>query len=73
MIYTYGKSAPTVVPHMGLFVPLESIYDWLDAEGHSFIYKREPVPARLHAKYGLRKEAPPPMARPKRAAGSGGN
>jgi S1-C subfamily serine protease len=57
MIYTYGRTAPTVVPHMGLFVPLESLYDWLDAEGHSFLYRKEPVPANLLARYGIRKAA----------------
>jgi hypothetical protein len=45
MIYTYGKSHPTVVPHMGLFVPLDVIYRWLDAEGYGFVYRREPVPS----------------------------
>ena len=44
MIYTYGKMNPTVVPHMGLFVPLETIYRWLDAEGYSFVHERKPVP-----------------------------
>jgi len=44
MIYTYGKRSPTVVPHMGLFVPLGAIYDWLDARGYSFVYEGLPVP-----------------------------
>ena len=44
MIYTYGKKAPSVVPHMGLFVPLKNIYQWLDEEGYSFVYLRKPVP-----------------------------
>ena len=44
MIYTYGKMNPTVVPHMGLFVPLETIYRWLDGEGYSFVHERKPVP-----------------------------
>jgi len=33
MIYTYGKQNPAVVPHMGLFVPLGTIYAWLDRIG----------------------------------------
>ncbi|MBN1420084.1 MAG: trypsin-like peptidase domain-containing protein [Planctomycetes bacterium] len=33
MIYTYGKQNPAVVPHMGLFVPLGTIYAWLDEIG----------------------------------------
>ena len=53
MIYTYGKTSPAVVPHMGLFVPLETLYDWLDTKGHSFIWKREPVPKDLLDRYGL--------------------
>ena len=44
MIYTYGKMNPTVVPHMGLFVPIETIYRWLDGEGYSFVHERKPVP-----------------------------
>jgi S1-C subfamily serine protease len=47
MIYTYGKRNPTVVPHMGLFVPLETIYGWLDAQGYSFVYERQPIPRHL--------------------------
>ncbi len=47
MIYTYGKKTPSVVPHMGLFVPLRNIYEWLDEEGFSFIYERKPVPKGL--------------------------
>lgn len=45
MIYTYGKTHPAVVPHMGLFVPLDSIYKWLDAEGYSFVAERRAIPA----------------------------
>lgn len=31
-IYTHGKGAPVVVPHMGLCTPMESIYEWLETE-----------------------------------------
>ncbi len=31
-IYTHGKGAPVVVPHMGLCTPIEAIYDWLVSE-----------------------------------------
>jgi len=31
-IYTHGKGAPVVVPHMGLCTPMESIYEWLAGE-----------------------------------------
>lgn len=29
-IYTHGTLRPTVVPHMGLVVPLTEVYDWLE-------------------------------------------
>jgi hypothetical protein len=58
MIYTYGKTSPMVVPHMGLFVPLETLFDWLDGEGFSFVHERKPAPAALHTRLGLGK--PPP-------------
>lgn len=32
-IYTHGSLRPTVVPHMGLAVPLTRIYDWLASRG----------------------------------------
>jgi S1-C subfamily serine protease len=32
-IYTHGSLRPTVVPHMGLAVPLLQVYDWLDSRG----------------------------------------
>lgn len=31
-IYTHGKGAPVVVPHMGLCTPIELVYDWLAGE-----------------------------------------
>ena len=37
MIYTYGKRAPMVVPHMGLFVPLAHVRSWLRREGLSHL------------------------------------
>jgi S1-C subfamily serine protease len=38
MIYTYGRKHPVVVPHLGLFVPAEVIFTWLDKEGFGFLY-----------------------------------
>lgn len=49
MIYTYGKTHPTVVPHMGLFVPLDVVYQWLDSEGFSFVHQRTRVPSARRA------------------------
>lgn len=64
MIYTYGKTHPAVVPHMGLFVPLESIYEWLDGEGYGFIHERAPIPLGLAARLRPRGEEEPAAARP---------
>ncbi len=34
MIYTYGKGQqPLVVPHMGLFIPMAAVWDWLKEKG----------------------------------------
>ncbi len=33
MIYTYGKSQPMVVPHMGLFIPMDTIRTWARDSG----------------------------------------
>ena len=37
MIYTYGKRSPMVVPHMGLFVPLQTVRSWLRREGFAHL------------------------------------
>ncbi len=37
MIYTYGKSQPMVVPHMGLFVPMTQLRHWLTEEGYAML------------------------------------
>jgi len=45
MIYTYGKRQPMVVPHMGLFVPLETVRGWLEQEGFGhFFADATPLP-----------------------------
>jgi S1-C subfamily serine protease len=44
MIYTYGKAKPMVVPHMGLFLPLDSIAKWLGSEELGFVFEGEAVP-----------------------------
>ncbi|MFT4648748.1 MAG: hypothetical protein ACI9X4_001980 [Glaciecola sp.] len=31
-IYTHGNLRPTIVPHMGLVVPLDEVYNWLEAD-----------------------------------------
>ncbi len=44
MIYTYGKKNPVVVSHMGLFVPVDSIAEWLEGKGYGFILRGLPEP-----------------------------
>ncbi|MBI4585765.1 MAG: trypsin-like peptidase domain-containing protein [Planctomycetes bacterium] len=44
MIYTYGKKNPVVVSHMGLFVPADSIAEWLEGKGYGFILRGLPDP-----------------------------
>lgn len=56
MIYTYGKTHPAVVPHMGLFVPLEAIYRWLDGEGFGFLGEKKSIPGDLAAKCGFEED-----------------
>ena len=52
MIYTYGKTKPRLVPHMGLFLPLGSIRPWLEAEGLGFVQEGVPVPTTAWSKMG---------------------
>jgi S1-C subfamily serine protease len=62
MIYTYGKRSPTVVPHMGLFVPLSTIFDWLDAASLGFVYQRRAIPReRVEDLVYLEREAGRPI------------
>ena len=52
MIYTYGKAKPIVVPHMGLFLPLDSIADWLGSESLDFVLQGAEVPSTAWKKMG---------------------
>lgn len=50
MIYTYGKRSPMVVPHMGLFVPFQTVRSWLRREGFAYLLDpstANPVPASI--------------------------
>ena len=38
MICTYDGVVSTPVPHLGILVSLEAVYDWLDMLGHRFVY-----------------------------------
>ena len=52
MIYTYGKAKPIVVPHMGLFLPLDSIADWLGSESLDFVLQGAQAVGRRVAEAG---------------------
>ena len=43
--YTYGFDQSLVVPHMGLFVPISTVYDWLEGRGYKHILNGAAVPA----------------------------
>lgn len=41
MVCTYDGAVSTPVPHLGIMVSLESVYDWLDGLGYQFVYDPE--------------------------------
>ena len=41
MVCTYDGAVSTPVPHLGILVSLESVYDWLDSLNYHFIYDPE--------------------------------
>jgi S1-C subfamily serine protease len=41
MVCTYDGAVSTPVPHLGIMVSLETVYDWLDALNYHFIYDPE--------------------------------
>ena len=43
-IYTHGKGAPIVIPHMGLCTPIESVYEWLVAEKFDHLLQSTSIP-----------------------------
>ena len=51
-IYTHGTLRPTVIPHMGLAVPLDEIYDWLEVQGFASLTPQstEPIVATASAR-----------------------
>jgi S1-C subfamily serine protease len=44
MICTYDGVVSTPVPHLGILVSLETVYDWLDSLGYRFLYDPEAAP-----------------------------
>ena len=55
MIYTYGKRSPMVVPHMGLFVPLQTVRSWLRREGFAHLMDPTPTVTPVPASSGSEK------------------
>lgn len=49
-IYTHGRNAPVVVPHMGLCTPIAAVYEWLTAERHEHLLVGASPPAATPAK-----------------------
>jgi hypothetical protein len=41
MVCTYDGAVSTPVPHLGIMVSLETVYDWLDDLHYQFIYDPE--------------------------------
>ncbi|MDE0959750.1 MAG: serine protease [Planctomycetota bacterium] len=52
MIYTYGKRSPMVVPHMGLFVPMQTVRSWLRREGFAHLMDPHPMVTPVPASSG---------------------
>lgn len=49
-IYTHGRNAPVVVPHMGLCTPIAAVYEWLTAEQCEHLLAGAPAAAATPAK-----------------------
>lgn len=43
MICVYDNFISLPVPHLGIFIPIDAVYDWLDAQGLAFLYRPGPV------------------------------
>ncbi len=52
MICTYDGVVSTPVPHLGILVSLETVYDWLDSLGYRFVYDPECDPETCGADPG---------------------
>lgn len=49
MVCTYDGAVSTPVPHLGILVSLEAVYDWLDELHYGFIYDPEAAPEAVEA------------------------
>ena len=63
MVCTYDGAVTTPVPHLGIMVSLETVYDWLDSLNYHFIYDPEfPLEAFEAVRSANAKSAPPQRA-----------
>jgi len=62
MVCTYDGAVSTPVPHLGILVSLDSVYDWLDSLNYNFIYDPEFPLEAFEALHTPR--APSPSIRP---------
>jgi len=63
MVCTYDGAVSTPVPHLGILVSLETVYDWLDSLNYHFIYDPEfPLEAFEAVRSANAKSAPPGRA-----------
>jgi S1-C subfamily serine protease len=61
MICTYDGVVSTPVPHLGILVSLESVYDWLDSLHYQFVYDpASPPDSGEHARIRTAPATPPP-------------
>jgi S1-C subfamily serine protease len=70
MVCTYDGAVSTPVPHLGIMVSLDTVYDWLDSLDYNFIYDPE---FPLEAFEAQRTSAPaePPKAAPAQTTPTG--
>lgn len=72
MICTYDNQGSTPVPHLGIMVSLETVYDWLDQELYQFVYDARFTSeecARARQGAGIKSESEP--LKPSRTARAG--
>jgi hypothetical protein len=59
MVCTYDGAVSTPVPHLGIMVSLETVYDWLDSLNYQFLYDPEfPLEAFESVRHAHAKAAP---------------
>jgi S1-C subfamily serine protease len=63
MVCTYDGAVSTPVPHLGIMVSLETVFDWLDSLNYHFIYDPE-FPLEAFESVRSAKLATPPAACP---------